>query len=56
MKKCKSCDRAFEPEQKRQVRCGACQVDFDAWLRGDSPVTYQPRQDGVWRDVARHER
>ena len=33
------------------ARCEACQVTFESWLRGDSPVTYTPRRDGVWRDV-----
>lgn len=50
---CKSCRREFQPEQLIDRRCAACQVDFEAWLRDDSPTTYQPRRDGVWRDVAR---
>lgn len=52
-KKCRTCRREFEPELAIECRCLACQVTFEAWLRGDSPVIYQPRRDGVWRDVAR---
>lgn len=53
LKKCRTCHREFEPEQLADRRCAGCQVDFESWLRGDSPTTYQPRRDGVWRDVAR---
>jgi len=46
---CRSCGAPSGDQQ----RCDQCQVSFEAWLRDDSPVTYQSRRDGVWRDVAR---
>jgi hypothetical protein len=53
-KRCRSCRREFDAELPTEdCRCTACRVTFEAWLRGDSPVVYQPRRDGVWRDVSR---
>jgi hypothetical protein len=54
MKTCKSCSAPLVnpiPGQCRceGCRCEGCQVDFEQWLRDESPAVYKPRRDGVWR-------
>jgi hypothetical protein len=52
-KKCRSCSASLVDPLPGQDRCSGCQVNFERWLRNDSPTTYTPRRDGVWRDIAR---
>jgi hypothetical protein len=52
MKLCKSCSAPLIDPLPMQCRCDGCQVDFEQWLRDESPVVYKPRRDGVWKDPA----